>query len=101
MSIRSYHPFNLLIPSSAYLHSFVPSTCRLWNLLPAALKDFHLCLVLSLIYVSQLAILISICKLIIVNLVLFVLACAIENPFLLYKKKIKWAAMLPRSSYSI
>ena len=42
MSIRSYHPFNLLIPfarTSVFLHSFVPSTCSAWNSLPSFLKD--------------------------------------------------------------
>ena len=54
MSFRSYHPLNLHIPftrSSAYLNSFTPNVCRLWNRLPADLKDcpslpsfkFHLC----------------------------------------------------------
>ena len=42
MSIRSYHPLNLLIPfarTSVFLHSFVPSTCSAWNSLPSFLKD--------------------------------------------------------------
>ena len=42
MSIRSYHPYNLLIPfarTSALLHSFVPSSCSIWNSLPSYLKD--------------------------------------------------------------
>ena len=79
-------PLLALLPSSIH-SSLVPVVSGIFCLL--LLKTVHLYLVLSLIYISQLAILISICNLIIVILVLFVLACAIENTFLLYKKRRK------------
>ena len=39
---RSFHSRNLSVPhsrTSAYLSSFVPTSCRLWNSLPSSLKD--------------------------------------------------------------
>ena len=47
MSTRSFHPNNLLVSfarTSAFRHSFVPSSSSLWNSLPASLKT---CLSLS------------------------------------------------------
>ena len=42
MSVHSSHPYNLLVPfasTSAFLHSFVPSSSSLWNSLPRSIKD--------------------------------------------------------------
>ena len=41
MLTRSYHPNNLFVPracTSAFLSSFVPNSCSLWNSLPSSLK---------------------------------------------------------------
>ena len=42
MLTRSFHPRNLFVPrcrTSAFLSSFVPNSCSLWNSLPSHLKD--------------------------------------------------------------
>ena len=41
MLTRSYHPNNLFVPharTSAFLSSFVPNSCSLWNSLPSSFK---------------------------------------------------------------
>ena len=41
MSLRHFCPDDFVVHTSAYFHSFLPSTVRLWNSLPTTVKGSH------------------------------------------------------------